>query len=186
MRITGGVWRSRILDAPSGRDTRPTSDRVKEALFAIICAYLPDAQVLDLFAGSGALGLEAISRGASNAVLVEKNNKSADCVRRNIESLRAQEQARLITGDAMTALQRLSVERARFDLILLDPPYFKGLADAALEKIAQAGLATEDALAVVEFAWKLGANAVRGWKIKDQRRYGDTGVALYVLDKGEV
>lgn len=182
MRITGGIWRGRLLDAPPGRDTRPTSDRVKEALFAIISAYTDDAVVLDLYAGTGALALEALSRGARRAVLVEKSNKSAGIIQKNIQTLDAGQQARLIVTDAMAALRRLAHEGERFSLILLDPPYFKGLADIALERIAELGLFTPDALAVLEFAWQLGVNPVKGWRMKDQRRYGDTGIAFYVPD----
>ena len=127
MRIVGGEWGGRRLEAPRGRETRPTTDRVREAWLAALQAELPGAAVLDLFAGSGALGLEALSRGAAHATVVESAPAALAALRANVEALGAGDRARVVRGDAMRFLHRLAAEE-RFDLTLADPPYGRGLA----------------------------------------------------------
>lgn len=121
MRIIGGELRGRQITAPKGRATRPMLDRVREALFSTVGEWLPDGRVLDLFAGSGSLGIEALSRGARHARLVERNPKTAALLARNLDELELAKRAQVVVGDA---LDRASWgKRSSADLILFDPPY---------------------------------------------------------------
>jgi 16S rRNA (guanine966-N2)-methyltransferase len=149
MRIISGAWRSRPLDAPPGDGTRPTSDRARETLFSMLVSRLGSFEgltVLDLFAGSGALALEALSRGAARAALVEKDPTARKAIETNIKRLGAE--ARLIGHDA-TALPRAA---APADLIFLDPPYGSGLAVAALASARAMGWVAPHAWVTVETA----------------------------------
>ena len=118
-----GQHRSRRLVTPPGKGVRPTSDRAREAIFASLGAAVIDARVLDLFAGSGALGLEALSRGASSCHFVERNAEALEALRTNLETLGESERARVERGNAMTVLQRLADAGDQFELVLVDPPY---------------------------------------------------------------
>ena len=133
MRIIAGKWRGRSLEAPAGRDTRPTADRVREALFSMLASRLgsfEDLRVADLFAGSGALGFEALSRGAAHATFVESNASAAAAIRRNADKLGASVQ--VIAGSA------LSLPRCEaFDLIFADPPYAAGSGTAVVTSVLQ-------------------------------------------------
>src|SRR5881227_887536 len=136
MRIIAGKWRGRPLDAPPGRATRPTADRVRETLFSMLASRLgsfDDLRVADLFAGSGALGLEALSRGAESATFVENDSKAAAIIKRNADRLGAAERTRVL-GSSALALPRSE----RFHLILADPPYAAGSGTAAVQAVAGA------------------------------------------------
>ena len=123
MRIIAGEARGRTLTAPKGMDTRPTQDYVRESLFNILQASVPEARVLDLFAGSGALALEALSRGAVKATLVDCSTDAVQCIKRNAETLGFAERVTVIRSDWQAALMRLSKNGERFTLVFLDPPY---------------------------------------------------------------
>ncbi len=123
MRIVAGQHRSRRLVTPPGKGVRPTSDRAREAIFASLGAVVTDARVLDLFAGSGALGLEALSRGARFCHFVDRNAEALEAIRTNLETLGESEHARVERGNAMTVLQRLAAAGDQFELVLVDPPY---------------------------------------------------------------
>lgn len=136
MRIIAGQWRGRLLDAPPGQATRPTADRVRETLFSMLLSRLgsfEDLAVADLFAGSGALGLEALSRGAARATFVERDSAAVAAVRRNAERLGASDRVQILGGSAL-ALPRSEP----FDLILADPPYAVGSGSAAVAAVAAA------------------------------------------------
>ena len=126
MRIVAGKWRGRRIEAPSGDDVRPTLDRVREAWMSILQTDIPDARVLDLFAGSGALGLEALSRGAASVTLVEKSVKSIRVMESNIDALGAADVATINRGDAILFAKGLS--QGDFDVAFADPPYDGGFA----------------------------------------------------------
>lgn len=123
MRIIAGQARGRRIHVPKGNNVRPTSDRVRESLFSILGTKTTGAVVLDMFAGSGALGLEALSRGASSAVFIEKSKAVQGVLKRNISELDFSGGVRVIGGDALAAVGRLAREGVRFDIIFLDPPY---------------------------------------------------------------
>ena len=137
MRIIAGEWRGRALEAPPGRSTRPTADRVRETLFAMLGSRLGtfgDLRVADLFAGSGALGLEALSRSAAHATFVESDPAAAAVIRRNAEKLGAMERVHIL-GSSALALPRSEP----FDLVFADPPYAKGAGSAVIQAVTAAG-----------------------------------------------
>ena len=145
MRIIAGSARGRKLFSPEGTDVRPTTDRVKEALFSIIQFEVPGARVLDLFAGTGQLGLEALSRGAAEAVFVDDSPRSLATVKKNAALCGFGDRARFVSGDAFAYLAR---GEGPFDIVFLDPPYHKGLCAKALELLAP--VLGEDAAAICE------------------------------------
>ena len=149
MRVIAGSARRLNLKTVPGLDTRPTTDRIKETLFNIIQDEVPGSRFLDLFSGSGAIGIEALSRGAREAVFVERDRRACQCIRDNLQFTRLAERGRLIAGDVITALDRLDGQ-GTFDLIFLDPPYNRLLEKEVLEKLAGCRLLTEDTLVIVE------------------------------------
>ncbi|MBI3508046.1 MAG: 16S rRNA (guanine(966)-N(2))-methyltransferase RsmD [Chlamydiia bacterium] len=123
LKIIGGTFKSRLLKSPRGATTRPSAAMLREALFNICQAQVPGATFLDLFAGSGAVGLEALSRGATHAYFVEKERHAAQCIRENIATLQVQEQATLYHTDYRVALEKMEQKGMQFDLVFVDPPY---------------------------------------------------------------
>ena len=144
MRIISGTARGTKLFTLEGLDTRPTLDRVKEPLFNIINFDLEDAVVLDLFAGSGALGLEAISRGAKKVFLCEKNRNAANIVEKNIEKTKFQDQAILIRNDFEKAISFIEQLNEKIDVVFIDPPYKTDLIKKSLEKILDSDILNDD------------------------------------------
>ena len=176
MRIVGGRHRGRRLLAPPGDAVRPTSDRAREALFNILshghlaAEGIPfaGAAVLDAFAGTGALGLEALSRGAGEAAFIEQDREALATLRRNIVMLGEGDRARIVPGDATRPPRAPSA----YALAFLDPPYRSGLAAAALTALDAAGWFTPDALAVVELAAREHLAPPTGFNLVDERVYG--------------
>jgi 16S rRNA (guanine966-N2)-methyltransferase len=136
MRIIAGEKRRMTLRCPPGEKTRPTTERVRESLFGSLDPRLPGARVLDLFAGAGTLGLEALSRGAAHATLVDDYPKALDALKSNIERLEMGDRARVVRSDAVKFLKREAPAEAPFDIILADPPYGQNLGPALLEALA--------------------------------------------------
>lgn len=152
-RIIAGKARGISLAAPAGLDTRPTADKTKEALFSILTPRIADARLLDLFAGTGQIGLEALSRGAAEAVMVENDRQAMKAIAANIAKTHLSEGARMLSLDAAKAVRLLADEGRTFNLVFLDPPY--AVASASLLKIAPiltAGLLTDDGLVILEHA----------------------------------
>lgn len=176
MRIIAGTARGRAIETPGGRGTRPTQDRVRESLFSILQMRMEGACVLDLFAGSGALGLEALSRGAAKAVFVDN---SADCVRliaRNADKLGFSDRCVILRDDHRRALERMPGEPA-FDIAFLDPPYRLGIVPAALGILFGRGLMRAGAIAACEHdaATTIEDDPGGLYAVRDRRRYGSTG-----------
>lgn len=183
LRIIAGQRRGAILATPKGEATRPTLGRVRESLFMILNPWLPDARVLDGFAGSGALALEALSRGAAEAVLVEQARPALDAIRANIAKLRWEDRARIIARDALACLGDANPPGgAAFDLILLDPPYGQELCHKAMEKLgarAEAWLAQEG-LVVAQHGKHDAMQAAYGpLALSRRKEYGETVVSFY-------
>ncbi len=147
MRIIAGTARSLPLKTPEGMDTRPTTDRIKETLFNMIQQDMPGAYFLDLFAGSGQIGLEAVSRGAKYAVFVENNKKAAACIGENIRFTKFQDRSRLLVMDVMPALRSME-GKYRFDYVFMDPPYQEALERDVLLKLSP--LLKEDSVIIIE------------------------------------
>lgn len=176
MRIVGGQFKGRAIAAPPGRDTRPTGDRAREAVFNML-AHAPwspgiaGRRVLDLFAGSGALGLEAMSRGAAFALFVETDSAARGAIRDNIEALGLFGATRIHRRDATDLGVKPAGLGEMFDLVFLDPPYGEGLGEAALARLASGGWITPGVIAVFE----CGADetpATPGFETLDERTYG--------------
>jgi 16S rRNA (guanine966-N2)-methyltransferase len=176
MRIVGGRLRGRALAAPKSQAIRPTTDRLRESLFNILMHAYADpisgARVLDLFAGTGALGLEAISRGAAFALFVDDGAEARALLRQNVEALSLAAVARIFRRDATKLGPAHPVEP--FSLAFLDPPYGKGLAEKALTSARDGGWLTEDALIVVEESADAGFRAPDGYAEIERRKYDDT------------
>lgn len=148
MRIITGKAKGAQLKTPKGMSTRPTSDRVKESLFSILGNEVLDVDILDVFAGTGSLGLEALSRGANSAVFVDK--ATADIIRDNAVHCHLNEQSEVIKGDVFGAMQRLAGQGRKFQLVFCDPPYHLGLWQRAMTELAKGEILTDGALIVIE------------------------------------
>ncbi len=178
MRIVAGSFGGRRLETPKGGGIRPTADRVREALFSIIADRIDQSTVLDLFAGTGALGLEALSRGASQAIFVDQSQEAVRLVRSNIARCGAADRAAVIHASVDAALRQLTKRGLRFQLIFLDPPYAKGSLEGVLLQVAP--IAEEGALAIAEHGAKeLLPERLGPWRRIDERRYGDTTISFY-------
>lgn len=151
MRIIAGTARSLPLKTVPGMETRPTSDKIKETLFNVMQADVPGSYFLDLFAGSGQIGLEALSRGASCCVFVENSRKAAKCIEENIAFTKFGQNSRLIVSDAIAALHTLE-GRYTFDLIFMDPPYRQGYEAQVLAFLARSSVVKPDGTVIVEAA----------------------------------
>jgi len=166
VRIVAGEWGGRRIEAPPGRATRPTTDRVREAWMSVVAAEIPGARVLDLFAGSGALGLEALSRGAEHATFVENGAPALRALRANLDALGAGARASVVRTDAVRYAEGLAA--GAFDLAFADPPYGQGLAEALVRRFTE-----------VPFAGLLCVEHRRDDVLPEHpdavsRRYGDT------------
>jgi 16S rRNA (guanine966-N2)-methyltransferase len=170
VRIIAGAWGGRRIHAPKGRDTRPTADRIREAWMSAMAPAIPDARVLDLFAGSGALGLECLSRGAAEAVFVERARGALSVLRANIDALDAGDRTRIVSGDVFRFLERTPLHA--FDLALADPPYDRGYASRLVELFHRAPFARE---LWVEHRTGESLPPVEGLHT---RRYGDTSISI--------
>lgn len=178
MRIIAGEARGRRLTAPAGSKTRPTADRVREAIFNVIGSRVTDAKVLDVFAGSGALACEALSRGAESAVLIEIDKAAQQAIKTNLASLGLG--GRLYCGDALKVISRF---REPFDIIFLDPPYNKGLVEKIIEKLLALELIDEMTLVVAELDAKAELILPAGMQTIKTSKYGDT--AVYYCEKNK-
>ncbi|MGI6082167.1 MAG: 16S rRNA (guanine(966)-N(2))-methyltransferase RsmD [Limnochordia bacterium] len=154
MRVIGGAQKGHALGIPRGNRARPTADRVKESLFSIISGVLTDADVLDLYAGSGSLAIEALSRGARQAVLIDNHPQALICIRKNLEKTRLADRARIMGVSAHRGMGLLAAEKAAFDLVFMDPPYDRGLVEPTLRDLVQYRLLRCGALVVVEHTFK--------------------------------
>ena len=188
MRIVGGRLRGRALAAPKSLAIRPTADRLRESVFNILAHGFGDpvsgARVLDLFAGTGALGLEAISRGAAFALLVDNSAEARALLRENVAALGLGGMTRIFRRDA--AKLGPAHPLAPFSLAFLDPPYGRGLAERALVASRSGGWLSPDALVVVEEARQAGFAAPAGFAELDRRRYDDTELIVLKTEETEV
>lgn len=188
MRIVGGLHRGRVLSSPQGLGTRPTSDRVRQSIFNILehaswlkKPVLQGAPVLDLFAGTGALGLEALSRGAAHAIFVEQNPEAVRACIENIESLHLEERCAVHRKDVFHLTFRPPHMEPR-SLIFLDPPYGKELGTRALKILKDSGWIADEAVIVMEMAKKQPEPLPEGFILQDERVYGVAQVRFLTTD----
>ncbi len=171
MRVIAGTARRLLLKTPEGLDTRPTTDRIKETLFNMLMPYLPDAVFVDLFSGSGGIGIEALSRGARKAYFIENNPKAIACITDNLEHTHLTDKSVVLKQDVFAALKGTIKETA--DLIFLDPPYHQEYDKRVLELLQNAPYVSEDTLIVIESALETSFDYVEtlGFTITKEKRY---------------
>ncbi len=184
MRIIAGEWRGRRLGAPKGLDVRPTGDRARETLFDILGDRVVGARFLDLFAGTGAVGLEALSRGAAGAVLVENHPPALTALRANVEALGAASRARVLAGGWQTMLRLLAREEASFDILFADPPYDTDLGEACLRSPEAGAMLIKRGVAVVEHRKSSPPpEAPLGFRMTRSRRAGEAVFSFYTREE---
>ena len=180
MRVITGKARGVNLKTPDGLQTRPTTDRVKEAMFSIIHFVIPGARVLDLFGGTGQLGIEALSRGARNAVFVDAGDKACALIRENLKRCKMESDAKIIRADYLDYLSRC---RERFNIVLLDPPYAEVFLENAIKKITEIDILESGGIIVAErpvgkeLPWDF-----PGYTRSKDYKYGKTLITLYRKD----
>ena len=180
MRVIAGTARGTQLKTPEGMQTRPTIDRVKEALFSIIHFDLPGAKVLDLFGGTGQLGIEALSRGAASATFVDQAEPACRLIKENLRRAKLENGARVVRGDYMEYLSRC---REEYDIILLDPPYAEVFLENALKRIAEIDILRSGGIIVAErpvgkdLPWEF-----PGFTRSKDYKYGTVLLTLYRKD----
>ncbi len=179
MRVTAGTAKGTRLRTAARGGVRPTSDMVKEALFNALAPRLAGARVLDLFAGAGGLGIEALSRGAAEAVFVEQDASSCGVIRGNLDTAHLRAQGTIRRANALTEIEALTRAGRQFDLILLDPPYGRGLQARALRLIAHCDILAPGGVAAAEGHWRDDPGEVGGLRRIREARYGETGLWFY-------
>ncbi len=189
MRVISGTAKGRHLKAVPGMGTRPTTDKVKEAIFSMIGPYFDGGMVLDLFAGTGGLGIEALSRGMDRAVFVDMDKKSIDVVRENLAACRLEQVAEVYRNEAERALKVLAKKEGenRFGLVFLDPPYRMKTADKLMEEMHSLGLLAPEAVVLVEHASDFRYPEAFGpFVCRRLALYGETAVAIYDYQRGDL
>lgn len=180
MRIIAGDYKGRRLIAPADREVRPTSDKVKEAMFSMLQMRIEDAKVLDLFAGTGNLGLEALSRGAESCIFCDASRSSIKMIEENIKMCRAEEYSTVIWGDYTKALSRISGSE-KMDIILLDPPYAKGILPKVLADIKEMDILADGGVIVCEhFKDTELSDDESGFEKLKSKHYGKVVLSLFV------
>lgn len=183
MRVISGTAKGKKLNSLEGLETRPTLDRVKEAVFNIIQFDIKDAVVLDLFSGSGALGIEALSRGAKEAILCDVSSKAIKIINKNLEETRLKEKAKVFSNDYLETLNK--IKDKKFDIIFLDPPYKSDYIEKSIEYISTHNLITENGIIIVETNDKNKIDEIKAKKdleVYDTRKYG---IAIIIFVRKE-
>lgn len=183
MRVISGTAKGKKLNSLEGLETRPTLDRVKEAVFNIIQFDIKDAVVLDLFSGSGALGIEALSRGAKEAILCDVSSKAIKIINKNLEETRLKEKAKVFSNDYLETLNK--IKDKKFDIIFLDPPYKSDYIEKSIEYISMHNLLTENGIIIVETNDKNKIDEIKAKKdleVYDTRKYG---IAIIIFVRKE-
>lgn len=184
MRVIAGEYRGRKLDRIEGMDIRPTTDMVKESLFNILGEAVIDCNFLDLFGGTGAIGIEALSRGASHVVFIDSGIKSIKVLKGNLERLNIKEGTEVFHTDYESAVNKLHKYNKQFDIIFIDPPYSIGIAQKALAAIDRNPILAESGLIVVEHDSKDDMpHRVGRLVLYRVKKYGNTGLSFYSIDK---
>jgi len=183
VRIISGIAGGIPIKVPPTEKTKPTLDRVKESVFAILHPYIPGKKVLDLFAGSGNLGLEALSRGADSAVFVDNSRLCAQIIKENIRKTRMDEKAQVVQSDVFRAIQDFGRQGMQFDIILLDPPYAQDFVNKTLQMIEENGIIVENGLVAVEHIESEPVPDRIGSLMKVRsKHYGDTVFSFFVRE----
>ena len=182
MRIIAGIYKSRRINPPKGVELRPTADRVKESLFGILTTFIIDKKVLDLFSGTGNLGIEALSRGAGSCVFVDNNPRCIAAIKENLRSLGIQEQTAVAFRDGFRFIKEAHESGRSFDLILLDPPYYKDMIKKSLILMDNYNIITSSGIIIAEHhkADELpGPDKLKNLRQCRQERYGGSFLSFY-------
>jgi 16S rRNA (guanine966-N2)-methyltransferase len=180
VRIIAGAYKGRRLVTPRGEVTRPTADQVRIALMDTLMPWLPDARVLDLFAGAGGVGLEALSRGASHVTLVERDARAVAALRENVASLGVADAVRILRDDVLRALATLRRDGDSFNVVFLDPPYEAELTAPTLEALGEGAVLAEAALVVAQHLTKRAPGEIAGvLRAFRTRRFGETTLTFF-------
>ena len=182
VRVISGSARGLKLNTPGDDRVRPTTDRVKESMFNIVQDWAYDSQVLDLFAGSGALGIEALSRGASQAVFCDNSLDSIKIIKSNIEKARVADRGQIVNGDFKRCLRDMEAKNQSFDMIFVDPPYYEGLFEEVLDTIRSCKILKKDGIVIVEHDAKRPIGQVEGLEVYKEKKYGITMLTFYCLE----
>ena len=182
VRVISGSARGLKLNTPGDDRVRPTTDRVKESMFNIVQDWVYDSQVLDLFAGSGALGIEALSRGASQAVFCDNSLDSIKIIKSNIEKARVADRSQIVSGDFKRCLRDMEAKNQSFDMIFVDPPYYEGLFEEVLDTIRSCKILIKDGIVIVEHDAKRPIGQVEGLEVYKEKKYGITMLTFYCLE----
>ncbi len=182
LKIIGGYLSGRNILSVPGEETRPPLARVREAVANILQPRLEEAQVLDLFAGTGSYSFELISRGARNAVLIDKNPKAVEVIKKNVARMGLENQVRVIRGDALKVIDQLAIKGQSFDIIIVAPPYFTGLDALSMRKLSRTGLLAPGGIVVLQQAMEEQlVDAYGVLKSRKTYKYGDTRITTYVV-----
>lgn len=180
MRVLAGALKGRRLVTPRGSTTRPTADQVRTALMDTLAPRLPGARILDLFAGAGGVGLEALSRGAAHATFVERDARALQALRANVETLGVGAQARVERADVRAALDRFARGDARFDVVFLDPPYDEDLVTPTLERLGAGTVVASDGIVIAQhFAKQPPPDVLGRLHAYRTRRFGETTLTFF-------
>ena len=182
VRVISGSARGLKLNTPGDDRVRPTTDRVKESMFNIVQDWVYDSQVLDLFAGSGALGIEALSRCASQAVFCDNSLDSIKIIKSNIEKARVADRSQIVSGDFKRCLRDMEAKNQSFDMIFVDPPYYEGLFEEVLDTIRSCKILKKDGIVIVEHDAKKPIGQVEGLEVYKEKKYGITMLTFYCLE----
>ena len=182
MRVISGKARGLKLVAPEGLDTRPTTDRIKETLFNIIAPDIYECEFLDLFSGSGSIGIEALSRGAKKAVFVDNGKKALEAIEYNLNHTKLLENADIIRTEVLPAIKMLGSKNAKFDIIFMDPPYMEGLYKQTLVSILEANLLNKGGYVIAEHPAKVELPLVDGFRIFRTKDYKTTVMSFWTLE----
>lgn len=180
MRVISGTARGRTLKAVPGTTTRPTTDKVKEAIFSMIGPYFDGGVVLDLFAGTGGLGIEALSRGMDKAIFIDADRKAIDTIQANLQTVKLSEQAEVYRNDSIRALKKLATRPLKLDLVFLDPPYVMRNMDEVVDELQQVNLVDDTTVIVIEHdASVTYPQHIGQFTCTRRAEYGDTAISIY-------
>ncbi|WP_125762590.1 16S rRNA (guanine(966)-N(2))-methyltransferase RsmD [Companilactobacillus hulinensis] len=179
MKVVSGKFGGLNLKPVPGNNTRPTSAKVKEAMFSMVSPYLGYGNALDLFAGTGSLGIEAVSRGYERAYLVDKAYKAINTIKENVEKTRADDQFVVVKSAATEALKKFAEDGVKFDLVFLDPPYRMKITEQIIKDMVENDLLAEDAIIVDETDYDVDLSDFEDVSLIREKKYKDTKVALY-------
>lgn len=183
MRVISGSARGANLIAPEGLNTRPTTDRIKETLFNILSFDLYDCRFLDLFAGSGAIGIEALSRGAEKAVFVDSSDVCRKVIEQNLRHTRLDSKAEIVTKDVFLAIEALKKSGERFDIVFIDPPYMEGFNETVLDALVKADVLEKDSKIILERSSKTKPPSVEGLEIYREKEFRTTVMTFLTLEE---